>query len=106
MEKIAEITAVPGVDGVFIGPSDLAASMGHIGNPGHPDVQAAIRKGVKAIRDGGKAAGTLAPKREEALRYLDWDFTFVAVGTDITILVAGTNALQESFRLPAVPSVA
>jgi 4-hydroxy-2-oxoheptanedioate aldolase len=101
MARIAEITAVPGVDGVFIGPSDLAASMGHIGDPGHPDVQAAIRNGVQAIRAGGKAAGTLAPRRDDALRYLEWGFTFVAVGTDITLLVAGTTALQQSFRLPA-----
>lgn len=69
-----------GVHGLFIAPADLAASMGHRGNPGHPEVQAAIEGAMKTIIANGKAAGTLTSDPVLAQRYLDLGCTFVAVG--------------------------
>ncbi|WP_034388879.1 4-hydroxy-2-oxoheptanedioate aldolase [Deinococcus sp. YIM 77859] len=93
-----EIAAVEGVDGVFVGPADLAASMGHLGNPGHPDVQAAIQDAAGRIRGAGRAAGILATDEASARRYLGWGYTFVAVGVDVLLLAQGTTALAARFR--------
>lgn len=93
-----------GVDGVFVGPSDLAASLGHLGNPGHPDVQAAIERAIKVILGTGKAAGVLMADAALARHYLDLGASFVAVGTDITTLARGAEALARSFRsMPDIP---
>ena len=67
LPHIEAICAVDGVDGVFIGPADLAASMGHPGNPGHPDVKAAVLDAVRRIRKAGKPAGVLLPLDPEFL---------------------------------------
>ncbi|SUV87308.1 aldolase [Bordetella pertussis] len=71
VEAVDEIAAVDGVDGVFIGPSDLAAALGHLGNPGHPEVQEAIRHLHGRVAAQGKAVGILAPVQADARRYLD-----------------------------------
>lgn len=84
---VAAIAAVPGVDGVFFGPADLSASMGLMGQPGHPQVQEAIVDGIAAARAAGKAAGVLAPDPALARRYLSAGAQFVAVGVDTTLLV-------------------
>lgn len=97
LSALEEIAAVDGVDGVFIGPADLAASMGHVGQPGHADVQAAIKDGVTKLRAAGIPAGILTPNPEEAQRYIDWGFTFVAVGIDLLILTKGADALRAVF---------
>jgi 4-hydroxy-2-oxoheptanedioate aldolase len=86
------------VDGVFIGPSDLAASLGHPGNPAHDDVQAAIAGAVRRLKTVGKAAGILAPVEADARRYIDWGFGFVAVGSDLGVLRGGTDALVRTFK--------
>ena len=101
LAAIAEIAAVPGVDGVFIGPSDLAADLGHLGNPGHPDVQAAIESGIASVRAAGKPVGMLIADEALARRYLELGATFVAVGTDVTILARGAEALARRFAGPA-----
>lgn len=98
MARLDEIAAVPGVDGVFIGPSDLSASFGHIGNPGHPEVQAAIEDAGKRIRKAGKGAGILTGNEEEARRYIGWGYNFVAVGTDLVLLARATDALAQRFK--------
>jgi 4-hydroxy-2-oxoheptanedioate aldolase len=98
LQRLEAIAAVDGVDGIFIGPSDLSADLGHLGNPGHPDVQAAIRAGVETCRRLGKAAGILAPVEEDARRYLDWGFTFVAVGADMGLLRKAADELIRRFR--------
>lgn len=85
LANLAAICAVEGVHGVFIGPADLAASMGHRGNPGHPDVQAAIESAMRTIVASGKAAGTLTSDPALARRYLDLGCTFVAVGVDLLL---------------------
>lgn len=92
--QLAAIAATPNLDGVFIGPSDLAASMGHLGQPGHPDVQAAIQAAAKTIMAQGSAAGILAMTATDARRYLDWGYLFVACSMDIRILVQGVDALH------------
>jgi 4-hydroxy-2-oxoheptanedioate aldolase len=100
LATIADIAAVAGVDGLFIGPSDLSADLGHLGDPGHPAVQAAIRQAVDCCRAAGKPAGILAPVQADAQRYLDWGFTFVAVGSDLGVLTKGTDALVAAFNKP------
>lgn len=97
MAAITEIATVPGVDGVFIGPSDLAADLGHLGNPGHPDVQSAIERGIAAVRAAGKPVGMLMADEALARRYLDLGASFVAVGTDVTILARGAEVLARRF---------
>ncbi|GGK17360.1 2,4-dihydroxyhept-2-ene-1,7-dioic acid aldolase [Deinococcus malanensis] len=98
LAALDEIASVEGVDGVFIGPADLAASMGHLGNPGHPEVQAAIQGAAGRIRTTGRAAGILSTDEAQARTYLSWGYTFVAVGTDVTLLARSTAALASTFR--------
>ena len=97
LEQLEAIAAVDGVDGVFIGPSDLAASFGHIGNPNHEDVQNAIRNAVERLAAVGTPAGILATAPEDAERYIDWGYGFVAVGSDLILLARGAEALARSF---------
>ena len=96
LDRIEEIAAVEGVDGVFIGPSDLAAALGHLGNPLHPDVQAAIQAAPKRL--GGKPAGILTPVVADAKRYIDWGYKFVAVGIDLAILARQSESLVQAFK--------
>jgi len=97
LEAIDAITAVDGVDGLFVGPQDLAAALGHLGNPAHPDVQEAIRHIIERARAGGKAAGTLAPVEADARRYMEWGATFVAVGSDLGLFRSATQSLRDRF---------
>lgn len=94
----SEIAAVEGIDGLFVGPQDLAAGYGQLGNPGHPDVQAAIQEVFASARAAGKPSGILAPVEADARRYLEWGATFVAVGSDLGVLRGGTQALCDKFR--------
>ena len=93
----AEIAAVDGVDGLFIGPSDLAAGLGHLGNASHPDVQAAMAQVFNAAKAAGKPIGTLAPVEADARRYMNMGATFVAVGSDLGVFRSGTQALRDRF---------
>ena len=98
MENLEAIAAVEGVDGIFIGPADLSASLGHRGNAAHPEVQAVIEDGIKRIAAAGKAPGILTSNNELAQHYLDLGATFVAVGTDVGILAKQTTALARRFQ--------
>ena len=98
LSNLDDIAAVDGVDGVFIGPADLSASMGHVGNPGHPEVQAAIVDAITRVRKAGKAPGILTADTALARRYLELGALFVAVGLDTGILMRGTNALVAEFK--------
>ncbi|MDI5934977.1 4-hydroxy-2-oxoheptanedioate aldolase [Halomonas kalidii] len=98
LANLDAIAAVDGVDGVFIGPADLSASLGHRGNPGHPDVQAAIEDGIARIQKAGKAAGILSANRELARRYLELGCLFVAVGVDTSLLMGALKELAGSFK--------
>jgi 4-hydroxy-2-oxoheptanedioate aldolase len=98
LSELEAIAEVEGVDGVFIGPSDLAASLGHLGNPQHPDVQAAIKDAVTRLKKVGKPAGMLTGNEEEARRYIDWGYLFVAVGADVGLLAKNADALCKRFK--------
>lgn len=97
LENLGAICAVDGIDGVFIGPADLAASMGHRGKPGHPEVQAAIERAMTTIVASGKAAGTLTSDPQLARRYLELGCTFVAVGVDILLFANAARRLANDF---------
>jgi 4-hydroxy-2-oxoheptanedioate aldolase len=97
LTNLASIAAVDGVDGVFFGPADLAASMGMLGKPSDPAVQAAIIRGIATVRSAGKAAGTLTSDRRLAREYLDQGALFVAVGVDTSILVKAAHELAAEF---------
>lgn len=98
LSELEAIAKVDGIDGVFIGPSDLAASLGHLGNPQHADVQKAVRDAVTRLKALGKPAGILTANEEEARRYIDWGFLFVAVGADIGLLRVSADALAKKFK--------
>ena len=98
LRHLDAIAATEGVDGVFIGPADLSASMGRVGNPGHPQVQAAIADAIARIVKAGKAAGILTTDEALAHHYLELGATFVAVGLDTNLLVQTTSALAARFK--------
>ena len=92
-----EIAAVDGIDCVFVGPSDLAAGLGHLGNAGHPEVQAAIAAVFADAKACGKPTGILAPVEADARRYMDMGATFVGVGSDLGVFRAATQALHDRY---------
>ncbi len=96
--NLEAIAAVDGVDGLFIGPSDLAADMGHVGNSAHPDVRAAIDDAITRIVKTGKFAGILAPVEADARRWMALGCLFVAVGSDVGILARQSEALAAKFK--------
>ncbi len=97
LDNLDAIAATPGVDGVFIGPADLSADMGHLGEPRHPEVQMAIEDAVRRIRLAGKAAGILA-RGETARHWLKAGCNFVAVGVDAVLLAEAADGLAAQFR--------
>ncbi|MBS0580516.1 MAG: 4-hydroxy-2-oxoheptanedioate aldolase [Proteobacteria bacterium] len=97
LQDLASIAATEGIDGVFFGPADLAASMGLLGQPTDARVQDAIRQGIHRVRAAGKAAGVLAVDADVARSYLDAGAGFVAVGVDTTLLVRAARQLRGQF---------
>jgi 2-dehydro-3-deoxyglucarate aldolase len=102
LENLDGICAVEGVDGIFIGPSDLAATLGHLGDAGHGEVQKAIRDIFVCARRHGRTVGILAPVEADARRYLEQGARFVAVGSDQALFRAATQALRDRFREPDI----
>lgn len=98
VDRIPQMAAVEGVDGIFIGPADLSASIGHLGNAAHPEAQAEIMRALKLCKEANMPAGILAPDEDDARRYLDAGFTFVAVGVDQGLLTKSTRDLAKRFR--------
>ncbi len=98
LQNLEAIAAVEGVDGLFIGPSDLSASLGYLGSPRHPAVRAAIEDAGCRIRKAGKAAAILAPVEEDARHWLAQGFTAVAVGGDAALLARQSEELAVKFR--------
>lgn len=103
LDNLDALAAVEGVDGVFIGPADLSASMGYVGQLTHPKVQAAIEDAIARINRAGKAAGILTTDETLARHYLDVGALFVAVGLDTHLLVRHTSALAARFKATAQP---
>jgi 2-dehydro-3-deoxyglucarate aldolase len=97
VEAVAEIAQVEGIDGIFVGPSDLAAGFGHLGNANHPEVQAAMAQIIAAAKAAGKPIGILAPVEADARRYMEQGVTFVAVGSDLGVFRSGTQSLRDKY---------
>ncbi len=98
IDNIEAIAAVEGVDGVFIGPADLHASLGYMGEIANPKVMPLIDEAIRRIRKCGKAPGILTANEELAKRQLASGALFVAVGNDIGILARGAEALAAKFK--------
>lgn len=97
VENAAAIAAVDGIDGVFVGPSDLAASMGVIGQQSHPEVTAAVLRAFEAVRSAGKPVGVNAFDPAVAQSYLDAGVDFILVGADVALLARGSEALAKKW---------
>ncbi|UOQ56004.1 aldolase/citrate lyase family protein [Leucobacter allii] len=94
---VERIAAVPGVDALFVGPSDLAASMGHLGQQSHPEVVAGVHRAIAAGRAAGIPVGVNAFVPADAERYIAAGAAFVAVGADVAILARQTETLVDRF---------
>ncbi|EPZ2039807.1 2-dehydro-3-deoxyglucarate aldolase [Escherichia coli] len=98
VDNVDAIATTEGVDSIFVGPSDLAAALGHLGNASHPDVQKAIQHIFNRASAHGKPSGILAPVEADARRYLEWGATFVAVGSDLGVFRSATQKLADTFK--------
>lgn len=98
VEALPEILDVDGIDAVFIGPADLAASLGRLGQPEHPEVTTVIEEALRLISGSGKPGGVNAFNPDVARRYLAAGAGFVLVGADVTLLARGSEALAAQYR--------
>ena len=98
MANAGEIARVPGIDGVFIGPADLSAALGHRGQPDHPEVQAVMEKTVALVLASGKAVGTLLSEEALARKYIALGCSFVAVGVDTALMAQATQTLATRYK--------
>jgi 4-hydroxy-2-oxoheptanedioate aldolase len=98
LQALDEILVVPGIDGVFIGPSDLAADMSFLGQPAQPEVKSAVLDALCRIRAAGKAAGVLTSDPAYIAECKDAGANFVGVGIDVTILANALRSLAKQFR--------
>lgn len=96
--NLESIATVEGVDGVFIGPGDLSADMGHLGKPGHPEVVAAIDDAIGRIKACGNAPGILTGDEALARHFIERGCLFTAVGSDVGILTRGSEQLAAAFK--------
>jgi 4-hydroxy-2-oxoheptanedioate aldolase len=98
LAQLGEIADVDGVDAVFIGPADLAASMGKLGQPEHPDIVSTIETALATIVKHGKRAGVNAFSERLARRYMTAGASFVLVGADVALLARGAEELADRYR--------
>ena len=98
LDNLEAICAVDGVDGVFIGPADLHASLGHTGEIANPKVKPLIDEAIRRIRKCGRAPGILTPNEADARHWLECGALFVAVGADVGILARGAESLAAKFK--------
>jgi len=97
LDALDDIAAVDGVDALFVGPSDLGASLGHLGQPNHPEVRSAVSETIRAIRAAGKPAGVLATTPKLVEEYVAAGASFVGVGVDTMVLARSTSDLRNAF---------
>lgn len=97
VENARAIAETPGIDGVFVGPSDLAASMGLLGQQSHPDVVAAVTRAFADVLAAGKPVGVNAFVPEQAQSYVESGAQFLLVGADVALLARGSEALADRF---------
>jgi 4-hydroxy-2-oxoheptanedioate aldolase len=98
LENLDAICRVEGVDGVFIGPGDLSAGLGYLGQPGHPEVRKVIEDAIRRIRAAGNAPGVLTGDDEQIRAYMEAGCQFVAVGADAALLARGSEALARKYK--------
>jgi 4-hydroxy-2-oxoheptanedioate aldolase len=98
LENLEAIAAVDGVDALFVGPADLAASLGHLGNPGHPVAQQAIYQAFSRIRATGKPCGSISADAAVAQQYVERGCQFIALGTDTVLLANATGNVVRRWR--------
>lgn len=104
MDNLEQIVAVDGVDGVFIGPSDLSGAMGHVGNPDHPEVVAKIEWAMEVIKQSGKASGILSLNLQNAQQFAETGTKFIGVGVDTLLLRMGAEQLIQKVKNQNTPT--
>jgi 2-dehydro-3-deoxyglucarate aldolase/4-hydroxy-2-oxoheptanedioate aldolase len=104
IERAGAIAAVPGVDALFVGPGDLSAAMGHIGNIGHPEVQAMIARAAQDCHAAGKPVGIVGPNPEMVQRFLDYGYDFAAIGSDLAMMIGRAGEWLGALRSGAAPA--
>ncbi|MCY1745100.1 MULTISPECIES: HpcH/HpaI aldolase family protein [Ensifer] len=110
IERLPEIAAVEGIDALFVGPGDLSAAMGHIGNIAHPEVQALIEKAAKDAHAVGKPLGIVGPNPDMVKRFIGYGYDFAAIASDIAMMTGRANEwlaqLKGTTEAPATPAAA
>ena len=104
IEQLAAIAAFKGIDALFVGPGDLAAAMGHIGNVAHPEVQALIAKAARDAHSAGKPVGIVGPNPDMVRRFIEYDYDFTAIGSDMAMMIERATSwldLMRGARSPA-----
>ena len=104
LAHLEPIATVPGVDALFIGPADLSAVMGHVGEPMHPEVMAAMSDAAARARAVGRPIGTIGNTPEAVTRYRAAGFDFVAISSDLGLLMSGAQAAVRALRTGDVQS--
>jgi 4-hydroxy-2-oxoheptanedioate aldolase len=104
LEQLAEIAAVPGVDSIFIGPADLSASMGYLGHADHPAVREKLAQGARECRRLGKPCGIIGFSTEAAVDYLSYGYSWIAVSTDVTMMLKSAAETLATVRASAAAS--
>lgn len=102
VDQLEAIAALPGLDSLFIGPYDLSATMGHLGNPNHPEVKEKLVWAARTCRRLGMPCGIIAVAPETISEYLDYGFSWIAASTDVSMLLGGAAAVLASTRAAAV----
>ncbi|MGH8714019.1 MAG: HpcH/HpaI aldolase family protein [Casimicrobiaceae bacterium] len=100
LASLDEIAAVPGVDSIFIGPSDLSASMGYLGDVANPAVQEKLAAAARACRRAGKPSGIIGPTPDMVTRFIDYGYSWIAIGSDMGFMVGRAQEYLGRFRSP------
>lgn len=103
LERLPEIATVAGVDSIFVGPGDLSASMGHLGDIANPAVQEMLARAAKECAQLGKPVGIVGPTPEMVGRFLDYGYSWVAVGSDMSMMLAQARDFLGRLRKGAPP---
>ena len=98
LQNLERIASVEGVDGLFVGPGDLSAALGYLGQPGHPEVVKTIDDAIRRIKAAGSVAGILTGDAKLAQHYIEQGCLFTAVGSDIGLLAGGAEQLAAKFK--------
>lgn len=102
--NLEAIAAVDGVDAVFVGPGDLSAAMGHIGNVGHPEVQDLLAHAARVAGKAGKPIGIVGPNPVMVRRFIDHGYTFAAVASDMGMMTSRATEWLAELRQRQAPT--